>query len=84
MTDKKLSKKEINKIKEAFSLFDQEGSGTIKAREVSNFFSYLELKFTHPQVENILNSAGIDANSGLIYLDQALKMVAQFKFTVVS
>ena len=54
-----LTKEEIEDFRKAFSMFDNDGSGTISSRELVTAMQNLNLKPTEDEIEALIKVRGI-------------------------
>jgi len=71
-----LPDEQIAEFKEAFGLFDKDGSGTITASELGIMMRSLGQNPTENELQDMINEADIDSN-GVIDFDEFLCMMAK-------
>ena len=72
----KLTAKIISQYKEAFSVFDRDGSGTICTNELGTIMQSLGKHLTEAELQDIINAVDSDRN-GTVSFPEFLKMMAQ-------
>lgn len=72
----KLTEKEIAEFKEAFRLFDKDGSGTISTKELGIVMKSLGESKSDAELEQIIAEVDVDGN-GEIDFDEYLEMMAK-------
>ncbi|KAJ7267398.1 calmodulin [Mycena rebaudengoi] len=75
MTDQ-LSPEQISEFKEAFSLFDKDGDGTITTLELGTVMRSLGQNPTEAELQDMINEVDVDGN-GTIDFDEFLAMMAK-------
>src|SRR5690554_6033127 len=70
---KELTEEQIEVLKQAFDLFDQDGSGMIDARELKEAMKALGFEVTNADVKTMIKEIDKD-NSGTIELDEFIDM----------
>ncbi|XP_035886915.1 calmodulin-alpha-like [Phyllostomus discolor] len=70
-----LSEEQIAKFKEALSLFDKDGDGTITTKEFDTVMRSLGQNSTKAKFQNMINEVDADSN-GTIYFPEFFTMVA--------
>ncbi|XP_045405152.1 calmodulin-alpha-like [Lemur catta] len=58
-----LTEEQIAEFKEAFSLFDKDGDGTITAKELGTVMRSLEQSTTEAELQDMINEVDADGNS---------------------
>lgn len=71
----KLTPEQIERFKGAFNLFDKDGDGTIKSKEVGTVMRALGLNPTESEVVDLLNE--VDEGNGLIDFPEFLVIMAR-------
>mmetsp|Transcript_27381 Transcript_27381/g.63204 ORF Transcript_27381/g.63204 Transcript_27381/m.63204 type:complete len:164 (-) Transcript_27381:29-520(-) len=71
-----LTKKEKEEIKEAFDLFDADGSGSIDSDELLVFMKAMGCEATDEEVKSIIKEADADGGGSITY-DEYLKVMTQ-------
>lgn len=71
-----LTKEQIAEFRELFSLFDQNGDGTISAHELGTVLHSLGENPTHQELEQMIADVDVDG-SGHITFDEYLTMMAE-------
>merc|ERR1712173_411860 len=71
-----LTEEQIAEFKEAFSLFDKDGDGTISTKELGTVMNSLGQKPTPQELENMIKEVDTDGN-GEIDFDEFLAMMAK-------
>jgi len=74
--DHKLSDEEIAEFREAFSLFDKNGDGTISSTELGTIMRSLGQNPTEGELQDMINEVDVDGN-GTIDFDEFLDMMAK-------
>ncbi|OWF56438.1 calmodulin-A-like [Mizuhopecten yessoensis] len=72
----KLSDEQITEFKEAFSLFDKDGDGTITTEELGTVMRSLGQSPNEQTIQDMVNEADIDGN-GIIDFNEFLVMMAK-------
>mmetsp|Transcript_29296 Transcript_29296/g.32542 ORF Transcript_29296/g.32542 Transcript_29296/m.32542 type:complete len:151 (+) Transcript_29296:91-543(+) len=76
MAQADLSKEQIEELKEAFALFDQDGNGMISKEELGKVMKSLGQEPTSEQLDQMINEVDKD-NSGTIEFDEFLQLMAK-------
>lgn len=71
-----LSEDQIAEFKEAFSLFDKDGDGTITTKELGTVMRSLGQNPTESELQDMINEVDIDGN-GQIDFEEFLQMMAK-------
>nr|BBB18807.1 calcium indicator protein GeNL(Ca2+)-440 [synthetic construct] len=71
-----LTEEQIAEFKEAFSLFDKDGDGTITTRELGTVMRSLGQNPTEAELQDMINEVDADGN-GTIYFPEFLTMMAR-------
>lgn len=71
-----LSEEQISELKEAFSLFDQDGDGNITAKELGVVMRSLGQDPTEAELQDMINDVDTDGN-GTIDLAEFISMMAR-------
>ncbi|KAJ7176678.1 calmodulin [Mycena filopes] len=71
-----LSEEQISEFKEAFSLFDKDGDGTITSKELGTVMRSLGQNPTEAELQNMINEIDAD-NSSVIDFPEFLTMMAR-------
>jgi len=71
-----LSEEQISEFKEAFSLFDKDGDGTITTVELGTVMRSLGLNPTETEIQDLVNEVDADGN-GTIDFPEFLTMMAR-------
>ena len=71
----KLTSEQIEQYKSAFSLFDKDGDGTIKSKEVGTVMRALGMNPTESEVVDLVNE--VDDGNGLIDFPEFLVIMAR-------
>ena len=72
---KSLSEEEIEEIKEAFNLFDTEGIGKIKPKELKAAFQQIGLEYKNPIINSIINELDNLGNETGFSFEQFLQAI---------
>ncbi|KAJ3933046.1 MAG: calmodulin-like protein [Lentinula lateritia] len=81
MASDQLSEEQINEFKEAFSLFDKDGDGTITTLELGTVMRSLGQNPTDAELQDMINEVDVDGD-GTINFDEFLSMMKKkFKDT---
>ncbi|XP_043836643.1 calmodulin-A-like [Dromiciops gliroides] len=75
MTDQ-LTKEQIAEFKEAFSLFDKDGNGTIITKELGTVMQSLSQNLIEAKLQDMINEVDADGN-GMIDFPEFLNMMAR-------
>jgi len=73
---KQLSEEQIAEFKEAFSLFDKDGDGTITTKELGTVMRSLGQNPTEAELQDMINEVDVDGN-GTIDFPEFLAMMAK-------
>lgn len=71
----KLTEGQIDRFKNAFNLFDKDGDGTVRSREVGTVMRALGLNPTESEVNDLVNE--VDEGNGLIDFPEFLVIMAR-------
>eukprot|EP00761_Pharyngomonas_kirbyi_P012246 gb/GECH01012273.1/.p1 GENE.gb/GECH01012273.1/~~gb/GECH01012273.1/.p1 ORF type:complete len:150 (+),score=55.25 gb/GECH01012273.1/:1-450(+) len=71
-----LTEDQIAEFKEAFSLFDRDGDGTITTKELGTVMRSLGLNPTEAELQDMVNEVDIDGN-GLIEFSEFLNLMVR-------
>lgn len=71
----KLTEGQIERFKNAFNLFDKDGDGTVRSREVGTVMRALGLNPTESEVNDLVNE--VDEGNGLIDFPEFLVIMAR-------
>lgn len=74
--DQLLSDEEIGEFREAFSLFDKNGDGTISSAELGTVMRSLGQNPTESELQDMINEIDVDGN-GTIDFEEFLNMMAK-------
>ena len=72
-----LTEEQIAEFKEAFSLFDKDGDGTITTKELGTVMRSLGQNPTEAELQDMINEVDADGN-GTIDFPEFLTMMARF------
>jgi len=72
-----LTKSEADELKDAFSLFDKDGSGTICMTELGSVMRAVGQNPTQQELEDIMNKADLDKSGSLTY-DEYLNIINSY------
>ena len=75
MAADQLTDEQIAELKEAFSLFDKDGDGTITTKELGTVMRSLEQSPTETELQDMINEVDVDHN-GTIDFPEFLTMMA--------
>ncbi|XP_063430886.1 neo-calmodulin-like isoform X1 [Mytilus trossulus] len=76
LKEEDLSEDQIAEFKEAFSLFDKDGDGTITTKELGTVMRSLGQNPTESELQDMINEVDIDGN-GQIDFEEFLQMMAK-------
>ena len=76
MGDEQLTEEQIAEFKEAFSLFDKDGDGTITTKELGTVMRSLGQNPTEAELQDMINEVDADGN-GTIDFPEFLTMMAR-------
>merc|ERR1712146_46136 len=76
MSDEQLTEEQIAEFKEAFSLFDKDGDGTITTKELGTVMRPLGQNPTEAELQDMINEVDADA-SGTIDFPEFLNLMAK-------
>ena len=65
MGDEQLTNAQLAELKEAFSLFDKDGDGSITAKELGTVLRSLGQKPTEAELQDMINEVDADGNGTL-------------------
>ncbi|XP_045176843.2 calmodulin-like [Mercenaria mercenaria] len=71
----KLTEEQISELKEAFSLFDKDGDGTITTKELGTVMRSLGMNPTGAELQDMINEVDADA-SGTIDFSEFINLMA--------
>ena len=74
-----LTEEEIAEFKEAFSLFDKDGSGTITTKELGSVMTSLGQNPTEAELQDMINEVDVDGDGTIDFKEFLLMMVDRFK-----
>ena len=74
--DEQLTEEQIAEFKEAFSLFDKDGDGTITTKELGTVMRSLGQNPTEAELQDMINEVDADGN-GTIDFPEFLSMMAR-------
>ena len=67
-----LTEEQIAEFKEAFSLFDKDGDGTITTKELGTVMRSLGQNPTEAELQDMINEVDADGKFNLIYYSQII------------
>ena len=76
MGDEQLTEEQIAEFKEAFSLFDKDGDGTITTKELGTVMRSLGQNPTEAELQDMINEVDADGN-GTIDFPEFLSLMAR-------
>ena len=71
-----LTEEQIAEFKEAFSLFDKDGNGTITTKELGTVMRSLGQNITQAELQDLINE--VEANNRTIDFPEFLTMMARY------
>ena len=77
--DNDLTEEQIADFKEAFSLFDKDGSGTITTKELGSVMTSLGQNPTEAELQDMINEVDVDGDGTIDFKEFLLMMVDRFK-----
>ena len=81
MASDQLSEEQINEFKEAFSLFDKDGDGTITTLELGTVMRSLGQNPTDAELQDMINEVDVDGNGTIDFKEFLSMMAKKFKDT---
>ncbi|KAJ3876130.1 calmodulin-like protein [Lentinula edodes] len=81
MASDQLSEEQINEFKEAFSLFDKDGDGTITTLELGTVMRSLGQNPTDAELQDMINEVDVDGNGTIDFKEFLSMMEKKFKDT---
>ena len=74
-----LSEDQLAELKEAFSLFDQDGNGSISVHELATVMRVLGQNPSEAELQDMLNEIDIDGNGNIEFPEFVAMMARKFK-----
>ncbi|KAJ3737291.1 calmodulin [Lentinula guzmanii] len=81
MASDQLSEEQVNEFKEAFSLFDKDGDGTITTLELGTVMRSLGQNPTDAELQDMINEVDVDGNGTIDFNEFLAMMEKKFKDT---
>ena len=76
-----LTEEQIADFKEAFSLFDKDGSGTITVKELGSVMTSLGQNPTEPELQDMIHEVDVDGDGTIDFKEFLMMMVTTVKDT---